>query len=39
MELRNKNKIRFIEVKDIVNSNADLLVYIFKSNSEEVPKS
>lgn len=39
MELRNKNKAKFFEVKDIVNNNADLLVYIFKSNSEEIPKT
>ncbi len=39
MELRNKNKTRFFEVKDIVNNKADLLVYIFKSNSEETLKT
>ena len=37
MDLRNKNKTRFFEVKDMVNYNADLLVYIFKSNSKEIP--
>jgi len=36
MDIRNKNKARFFEVKDIVNKNADLLVYVFKSNSEEI---
>jgi len=39
MELRDKNKARLFEVKDTVNNNADLLVYIFKSNSEEIPKT
>jgi len=39
MELRDKNKARLFEVKDIVNNNADLLVYIFKTNSEEIPKT
>ena len=39
MELRDKNKARLFEVKDIVNKNADLLVYIFKTNSEEIPKT
>jgi len=39
MELRDKNKARLFEVKDIVNNNADLLVYIFKTNSEEISKT